>query len=238
VGRSSEQLQMLVVSHDVAADIAGTQSGHLIPWAAERGIVLRTADSVVDVELPEPVPGEFVAVLGSAQAAYDDTQPWIARERVWIRELHAAGVPVLGICFGGQQLSKALGGTVSRGAYSEFGWTDIQPLAGHEALLGEGPWFSFHDDVFTVPDGATELARSPLCPQAFRLGRSLAVQFHPEFSIGMQPGWLKERQRQLDSRDGGVLDAESVIAQTERYGSMAQAAAYRLFDGFVRTAVD
>ena len=229
---------MLVVSHDVAADIAGTQTGHLIPWAAERGIVLRTADSVADARLPEPGPGEFVAVLGSAHAAYDASQPWIAREREWIRGLHAAGVPLLGICFGGQQLSRALGGTVSRGAYAEFAWTDITPLPGHELLLGSGPWFSFHDDVFTVPDGATELARSPLCPQAFAIGRSIGVQFHPEFTPAMLPGWLEERQKQLDARGGGVLAAEAVQEQTERYAPIAKAAAYRLFDGFLRGALD
>src|SRR4051794_41864426 len=103
VARSfSDALRMLIVSHDVAADVAGTQTGYLIPWAAERGITLRTADAVVDQHLPDPLPGEFVAVLGSAQAAYDDSQPWIARERAWMKGLFDSGVPILGICFGAQ----------------------------------------------------------------------------------------------------------------------------------------
>src|ERR1700760_4225697 len=159
---------MLIVSHDVAADIAGTQTGHLIPWAIDRGVTIRTADAVVDAELPTPLPGELVAILGSAQAVYDDTKPWIARERQWIRALLDADTPILGICFGGQQLSRTLGGTVSRGRASEFGWTDIQPSDKHVGVVGAGPWFSFHDDVFTIPEGANELAVSPLCPQAFR----------------------------------------------------------------------
>jgi GMP synthase-like glutamine amidotransferase len=229
---------MLVVSHDVAADVAGTQTGYLIPWAGERNITLRTADAVADAELPTPKPGEFVAVLGSAQAAYDDSKPWIARERRWMRTLQAAGTPILGICFGAQQLSGALGGTVSRGAYSEFGWTDIQPLHEDAGVVSAGPWFSFHDDVFTVPGGAEELARSPLCPQAFRVGRSLAVQFHPEFTAAMLPGWLEERQKQLTQRGGGVLDAEAVAAQTARLGPASANAAYRLFDSFLRAALD
>lgn len=234
----SDSLRMLIVSHDVAADTAGTQTGYLIPWAAERGIILRTADAVVDTELPTPDPGELVAVLGSAQAAYDDSKPWIARERRWIRGLHRDGTPILGICFGAQQLSRALGGTVSRGAYSEFGWTDIQPHDEHVGVVGTGPWFSFHDDVFTVPDSAQELARSPLCPQAFRAGRSLGVQFHPEFTAAMLPGWLKERQHQLERRGGGTLDEEAIKAATSRLGPASANAAYRLFDSFVRTALD
>ena len=229
---------MLIVSHDVAADVAGTQTGHLIPWAIERGVNLRTADAVVDPELPEPLPGEFVAVLGSAQAAYDDGKPWIAREREWIRGLHAAGTPLLGICFGGQQLSRTLGGTVSRGAYSEFGWIDIQPWEQHVGVLDAGPWFSFHDDVFTVPDGAEELACTALCPQAFRIGRSFGVQFHPEFTPAMLPGWLEERQHQLDARGGVTIDAEALTAATERLAPAAAEAAYQLFDGFVRAALD
>jgi GMP synthase (glutamine-hydrolysing) len=229
---------MLIVSHDVAADIAGTQTGHLIPWAAERGVTLRTADAVVDRELPTPLDGEFVAVLGSAHAAFDESKPWIAREREWIRQLHFAGTPILGVCFGGQQLSRALGGTVSRGPYSEFGWTDIQSVDDHAGVVGLGPWFSFHDDVFTVPEGAQQLARSPLCPQAFRTGHSLGVQFHPEFTPAMLPGWLEERQSQLDRRGGGILDIEAVTAKTDRLAPAAAEAAYRLFDGFVRAALD
>ncbi len=229
---------MLIVSHDVAADIAGTQTGHLIPWAAERGVTLRTADAVVDAELPTPLDGEFVAVLGSAHAAFDETKPWIAREREWMRELYFAGTPILGVCFGGQQLSRALGGTVSRGPYSEFGWTDIQSVDDHSSVVGLGPWFSFHDDVFTVPPGAEELARSPLCPQAFRAGHCLGVQFHPEFTPAMLPGWLKERESQLALRGGGPLDVDAVSAKTELLAPAAAEAAYRLFDGFVRAALD
>jgi GMP synthase (glutamine-hydrolysing) len=239
VARSSPNLlRMLIVSHDVAADLAGTQTGHLIPWALERGVTLRTADATVDAVLPEALPGEIVAVLGSAQAAYDETKPWIPREREWIRGLYAAGTAILGVCFGGQQLSRALGGTVSRGPYSEFGWTDIEPSPGHHGVVGAGPWFSFHDDVFTVPDGAEELARSPLCPQAFRSGRCLGVQFHPEFTPAMLPGWLDERETQLKERGGADLDRVAVTEATELLAPAAAEAAYRLFDSFVRTALD
>ncbi len=229
---------MLIVSHDVAADVAGTQTGHLIPWAIERGVLLRMAGAVVGAELPHVLPGEFVAVLGSAQAAYDDSKSWIAREREWIRGLHASGTPLLGICFGGQQLSRTLGGTVSRGAYSEFGWIGIQPSEQHVGVVDAGPWFSFHDDVFTVPAGAEELACTPLCPQAFRIGRSFGVQFHPEFTPAMLPGWLEERQRQLDARGGDTLDAAALTSATARLAPAAAEAAYQLFDGFVRAALD
>jgi len=230
-------LRLLIVSHDVAADIAGTQTGHLLPWAIERGIAVRTADAVVDAQLPEPEPGELVAVLGSAQSAYDTTKPWIPREREWMRHLHASGTPLLGICFGAQQLSITLGGRVTRGRYSEFGWIDIEPYDVHAGVIGGGPWFSFHDDVFTVPDDAHELAVSPLCPQAFRLGCSLGVQFHPEFSPAMLPGWLKERQNQLDERGGGTLDVDVITRATERLAPASIEAAYQLFDGWVRETV-
>ena len=101
-----------------------------------------------------------------------------------------------------------------------------------------GPWFSFHDDVFTVPEGAVELARSPLCPQAFRAGRSLGVQFHPEFTPAMLPGWLDERETQLKERGTGGLDRAAISQTTESLAPAAAEAAYRLFDSFVRTALD
>ena len=179
---------MLIVSHDVAADIAGTQTGHLIPWALERGMTCARPMPPSTAELPSRCTARFVAVLGSAQAAYDETKPWIAREREWMRGLHAAGTPILGICFGGQQLSRALGGTVSRGAYSEFGWTDIEPSPATHGVVGAGPWFSFHDDVFTVPGGCRRAGPQPAVPAGLSAGHSLGRPVPPRVHPGDAAG--------------------------------------------------
>jgi GMP synthase (glutamine-hydrolysing) len=55
------------------------------------------------------------------------------------------------------------------------------------------PAFQWHYYAFEVPHGARELARSPVCPQAFRLGESAwGVQFHPEVTREIVASWIAE----------------------------------------------
>ena len=46
----------------------------------------------------------------------DEIDSWIYRELELLREAHEAGTPILGVCFGGQLLADALGGSVGGGA--------------------------------------------------------------------------------------------------------------------------
>jgi hypothetical protein len=64
------------------------------------------------------------------------------------------------------------------------------------------------------------------------------VQFHHEFTPAMLPGWLDERETQLKERGGPELDRLAVTEATELLAPSAAEAAYRLFDSFVRTALD
>ena len=71
-----------------------------------------------------------------------------------------------------------------------------------DPLVPPGPWFQFHYDRWSVPDGATEVARNALASQAFVAGRSLAVQFHPELTAATLEGWLSEGGEEQVRRDG------------------------------------
>jgi len=137
--------------------------------------------------LPDPAELELLFVLGSAEAAYDDSLPWIAAEMAWLRQVLARGVPVLGICFGSQILARVLGGSVSRNAQAEIGWT---PMQLHNDWPHDGPWLNFHFDRFTPPPQATLLARTELAPQAYRCGPVMGVQFHPEITPAMFDTWI------------------------------------------------
>ncbi len=102
-------------------------------------------------------------------------------------ELLALGVPVLGLCYGHQWLSRALGGTVSPGQVHEFGKARLKPEAGHPLFTGmsEAPvvWMSHGDEVTGLPGGFRVLATTPDCAHA-AVGdderRIYGVQFHPE----------------------------------------------------------
>jgi GMP synthase-like glutamine amidotransferase len=114
-----------------------------------------------------------------------------------MRDAADAGVPILGVCFGGQLLSAAFGGTVTRSATPEIGWYDV--ASDREDLVPSGAWFQWHFDTWTLPPGATEIARTSTASQAFVLGKALALQFHPELDRALLELWL------ADDRDGEVV---------------------------------
>lgn len=96
------------------------------------------------------------------------------------------GVPVLGICYGFQAMTAALGGTVERTGTSEYGRTDLSVLGGdlHSGLPGTQPvWMSHGDAVTAAPAGFEVVATSVGAPVAAFEDRSRAlagVQYHPE----------------------------------------------------------
>jgi GMP synthase-like glutamine amidotransferase len=144
-------------------------------WAAARGADLDVLHGPVVSAWPDPGDASAVVSLGSDRSVHASTDPWIAAQVGFLRATHAAGVPVLGICFGGQALAAALGATVTRADETEIGWIDVD---GDDGFGGR--WFTWHEDVFGLPAGATELARAPSGPQAFAVGASVGLQFHPE----------------------------------------------------------
>ncbi|MEO7124631.1 MAG: glutamine-hydrolyzing GMP synthase [Nakamurella sp.] len=102
--------------------------------------------------------------------------------------LFDAGVPVLGICYGFQAMTTALGGRVRQTGRSEYGATELTVGSAGSVLLGDTAncftvWMSHGDSVDEAPDGFTVTASTEHTPvAAFEdRGRRLAgVQFHPE----------------------------------------------------------
>ena len=175
--------RLLVVEHDLDAP-----AGLLDGWAAGRGLTVTTVRLHAGDQLP-PAPGacDAAVVLGSEETAYDDAVPWLARELAFVARLLTVGVPVLGICFGGQVLARVLGARVYRLAEPEIGW--VRVTSKHPGLP-EGPWPSWHRDAFDLPPGATELAVNEVGPQGFTIGPHAGVQFHPEATKAIVADWL------------------------------------------------
>ena len=94
-------------------------------------------------------------------------------------------LPILGICYGMQALTYALGGRVAPSTDREYGPARIETLAENLLLpAGSQPvWMSHGDRIITPPDGFITLARSENSPIAAMgdLSRGyFGVQFHPE----------------------------------------------------------
>ena len=96
-----------------------------------------------------------------------------------------SGVPLLGICYGMQALTHALGGRVAPSARREYGPAEVERLI-DDPLLPAGRqqvWMSHGDRIERVPAGFVPLARSANSPIAAMVDsrhRRYGLQFHPE----------------------------------------------------------
>ena len=174
---------------------------------------------------------DHIVVLGAVWSVYDDSpdRAWIADVLAWLRQADEAGVPVLGICFGGQALAAALGGKVIRAGQPEVGWTTVQ--TSRPDLVEPGPWFQWHADRWVLPDGVRALARTQAAEQAFVVARSMGVQFHPELTPQMLDGWLGNGGSQHARALG--LDPGQLVAETAARSAEARARARRLVAAFL-----
>jgi GMP synthase-like glutamine amidotransferase len=206
-------VRLLVVEQqpDVPAGLVGE-------WAVDRGAQVDIVRAPQLEEWPDPRSADAVVALGSDRSVHASSDPWIGTQLRFLREAHDASVPVLGICFGGQALAAALGGTVTAAPRTEIGWVEVEGDDGYG-----GSWFTWHEDAFALPPGASELARAASGPQAFALGRSVGLQYHPEVTPAIVDDWLST------GRDV-VPDPEPLRRETARRASSARARAYALFD--------
>jgi GMP synthase (glutamine-hydrolysing) len=186
---------------------------------------------IVGQPMPDPDDLDAVVVLGSIESVCDHGVAWIAPERELVADAVARGVPVLGICFGAQLLAEVLGGQVFRSPTPEFGWREIASTA--PAIVAPGPWLLWHRDAFSVPPGATELARTETCAQAFVIGPHLGLQFHPEATLTVVDGWAAESEAcgELDP-----FELDRLRAETRIHAPRAAGPARSLFDGFLQRA--
>ena len=222
-------MQVVVVRHH-EEDSAG-----FIGAAFEaRGAQLSTILFPKEGPLPDLRGVAHIVMLGSTCSVYDEgeARAWIDEELAWLRRADAAGVPVLGICFGAQVLAAALGGTVENAGRPEIGWVTVDTA--DPDLIPAGPWLEFHHDRCLPPAHAAVLARNDLGVQAYRLGRHLAVQFHPEVDGDQFRLWLNAGGRTEIEAAG--LDPDRLLAQTIAEEPEAAARAGRLVASALRIA--
>ena len=184
----------------------------------------------VAFEFPDIDKYDLIIPLGAPWGAWDDAciGNWLQPELAWIKHAVESNKPVLGICFGGQLVARALGGSVTRAAKPEIGWTYI--WSEEPGLVSNGPWFQFHYDQWLLPAGVKEIARNPVSSQAFVVNKTLGVQFHPELDSGGLKGWLDWGGAKKVEEDG---QDPSVMMQTTAENEAAKQRTFELVDNFL-----
>lgn len=184
--------------------------------------------------------GDGLVVLGGAMSAHDDVEhPWLADLRGLLRRVVDERLPAVTICLGAQVAAEALGGAtaVPSPHGSEGGIVDLHLTEGaaDDPVFGEIvdeavraavragistqdgtrlPAIVSHEDgVVRLPEEAILLASSEGAPvQAWRAGRLLALQHHPESNPERIEYW---QARNAARRMGLVRDEETAEALPE-----------------------
>jgi len=167
-------------------------------------------------ELPEP--RELAGVVASGSpASLTAPEPWMLRIAEWLRGVVQAETPVLGICFGHQLLSGALGGRVEANPNGrEIGTVELLPVEFDPIIEASAPPLLVNmthvDSVTRIPAGARVLARTALEPHAaLRLAeRAWGVQFHPEVDDVIMRHYLEARRVEL-TQEG--FDPDRLISE-------------------------
>ena len=177
---------------------------------------------------------DAVVISGSQTAAYDD-RGWIHELTAWARIVHQADIPMLGICWGHQFLAQALGGRVVDMDEYEIGYRAIEQRGDDPLFAGlTDPMIAFQthsDRVAELPAEAVELARNDYGIQAFRLGPTYGLQFHPEYDR-QTAEWI------LESKDLAEDTYEAVAATITDENVAAATETATLFDNFVDSVAD
>jgi GMP synthase-like glutamine amidotransferase len=171
---------------------------------------------------------DLLLILGSKHAVYDEQieAKWFGRELDVIAEAHRLAIPIFGICFGAQALCRFHGGVVSPSNVPEIGWYEVEEQ--NDSGIAPGPWFEYHYDECTLPEGARLWATSPRSVQAFSIGRNVGVQFHPEVDDLQLEEWFAADDED-DIRDVGAMHA-ALVARTKLETPAARLRAVELVD--------
>ena len=162
---------------------------------------------VKDGVLPASVQAfDGYVITGSPASVNDDTLPWVAQLLGFIREVHAARQPLIGLCFGHQAVARALGGQVARNA---AGWGLgtaathwAQPRAWMRPPRAATTLMAAHNEQVTrMPEGAECLGGSDFCPiGSMQIGQHIwTTQYHPEMPLVFMQALLAFLADKLDA---------------------------------------
>lgn len=130
-----------------------------------------------------------VILSGGPHSVYDADSPHVHPE-VW-QFIKDNSIPVLGICYGMQEIAHTFNGIVSKGVHREYGKAMLvkqDGVAEYTGLMKDLPesmsvWMSHGDKLTKCPDGFVDIAKScnsEHCVIANENTKMFGIQFHPE----------------------------------------------------------
>jgi GMP synthase (glutamine-hydrolysing) len=169
------------VDEVVVLDYGGQYSQLIARRVRECGVFSELLPHHVGVEEVRKRNPKGLILSGGPASVYAEGAPSLDPE------LLELGIPVLGICYGMQLVTRELGGRVEGAEVGEFGRSDLTVREPGRLLAGlpaeQTCWMSHRDTVYSPPPGFTALASSTQSPVAAleSVERDIyGIQFHPE----------------------------------------------------------
>ena len=197
-------MKLLIISAGPGMDEIRNLYGHAIDWISSFLTVPSLDISINHIYKNETFDSskyDAWIITGSAFSVTDNNQ-WMSTLKDKIRYGYNNSIPMLGICFGHQIISSALGGEVKKNTKGwELGSHKVNfSKKGKESLLFKGInfndyfYFSHEDIVLNLPENAIELASNDMGLQSYSINNQIyGVQFHPEFSNEITKKYVKIR---------------------------------------------
>lgn len=202
---------VLILQHD-----STQRPGHLLRHLTQAGL----DTCIVMPDHGDAVPRQAsdysgIVLLGSNRSV-NEPLGWITDELDLVRRALDAGVPMLGHCFGGQMLARALGARVARAGFANIGWSRLHVTPAGRPLLQarEVMAFNWHYETFQIPARAQRLLYGTHClNKGFAIGPHLAFQCHFEVDESIIRDWCRQSAEELARARGPAAQSPSVILQ-------------------------
>ena len=197
--------------------------GCMKQWISEKNHTVSYTKFYETYQLPNLEEIDWLIVMGGPMGVYDEAiYPWMAEEKVYIKQAIEKGKMIIGICLGSQLIAEVLGAKVYPNKQKEIGWFNLQITDEGKAeqfLNGfEDSFmvFHWHGDTFNLPEGSKRLFQSEITKnQAFIYNEKvLGLQFHFEVTEASMTEMLKHGASELIESET-IQTAELILSQTD-----------------------
>ena len=212
-------------------------AGYLCTYLDKKNILYKKINGISDDVAALDIAAVAGLVFMGGRYSVNDELPWIADEIKLIQRAIQKDIPLMGVCFGAQLISKALGAEVSTAEHMETGWhkieADTSKLADSHTLNLDDAFevFEWHEDTFSIPDDATLIfSGRNFENQGYLYGKVLAMQFHLEMTEHMVHEWLGRYNSCIPEPSQYVQSPEQITERLNERLDNLHAVAVKIYD--------